>query len=357
MNNENKLQALIDQIEIIEGDGFECEMEFIESEYQEDELNKSSLTIKALTILGGFFATIAFISFLLVAGLYDSENGLLFFGVIFIIGSIFINKMYNKLIIDTLSISVYSIGYILLGMGMSKLNLEENMISFVFITVAFSTLFFTRNYILAFISVLITMGSIISLLIINDSYNLIHLYNSAVSLLLTYLFINEARIITTYKNLSKLYDPIRIGLVFSFIMGLIFIGIRGLLPVSMNYLWISSLFNISLIMYLINNILDIVNVRTKKNKILIYTASIIILLLTTFSPAISGAILILLLCYLVNFKTGVAIGIISIIYFVSQYYYDLNFKLLEKSGILFAMGVIFILFYLFTSKNRKNEEI
>ena len=58
----------------------------------------------------------------------------------------------------------------------------------------------------------------------------------------------------------------------------------------------------------------------------------------------------------VNYKTGLVIGIISFIYFISQYYYDLNFTLLTKSIILFSSGIVFILFYLFTNKKLNTNE-
>jgi len=77
---------------------------------------------------------------------------------------------------------------------------------------------------------------------------------------------------------------------------------------------------------------------------------------TIFSPSISGAMIIVLLSFLVNYKTGLAIGIISLIYFISQYYYDLNFTLLTKSIILFSSGIVFLLFYLFTTKKLNSNE-
>ena len=89
---------------------------------------------------------------------------------------------------------------------------------------------------------------------------------------------------------------------------------------------------------------------------MIYILSALILVSTIFSPSISGGIVIVLLSFLVNYKTGLAIGIISIIYFVSQYYYDLNFTLLTKSIILFVSGIMFLLFYLFTAKNLNTNE-
>ncbi|WP_417936263.1 DUF4401 domain-containing protein [Flagellimonas ochracea] len=71
---------------------------------------------------------------------------------------------------------------------------------------------------------------------------------------------------------------------------------------------------------------------------------------TLFAPGISGSLLIVLLCFKVNYKTGFIIGIISLIYSIGQYYYDLSFTLLTKSIILFLSGVLLLVFYMVFNK-------
>jgi len=88
----------------------------------------------------------------------------------------------------------------------------------------------------------------------------------------------------------------------------------------------------------------------------IYALSILLLLPTVLSPAISGAILIILLSFLVNYKTSLVIGIAAFIYFVSQYYYDLHFTLLTKSILLFSSGILFLGLYLLTHKKLTSNE-
>ena len=189
-------------------------------------------------------------------------------------------------------------------------------------------------------------------------YNLIHLYIAFITLMLTYCMLNESKIITSSKKLSKLYNPIRIGLTISLLFGLVIIGKRNLIPISQNYIWLSSIVLFFVVIYLVSMISNILDIKSVKNKILIYSLSILILIPTVFSPSISGAILIILLSFLVNYKTGLIIGIISFIYFISQYYYDLNFTLLTKSIILFSSGIVFIIFHLFTNKKLDiNEKI
>lgn len=349
------LQEKLDYISISEGGGFAYEISEIEQEYLKSAKDKSSLAIKILSIAGGFFATIAFLGFLLILGLYESEIGMAIFGIVFISVAILLNKKVDKLIVDTLSISAFLVGLCLLAFGLDGFNWDENMISATFIAIALISTLIAPNYILSFSSVLIINGNIMFLIVHNQYYNLIHIYIAVIALTLSYFFINEAKIITSGKLVSKLYDPVRIGLVISFITGLIFVGKRDLLNEGF-YIWASSIITIPISIYIVSLVLKVIQVTDIKIKILIYTCSFLVLLPTAFSPAISGALLIILLSFLVNFKTGVAIGIIAFIYFISQYYYDLNFTLLTKSIVLFSSGILFLLFLLFTHKKLGTDE-
>lgn len=356
MDKLTSKKALLDSIRLSEGTEFVYNEKAILNEYQTQGENKSSLAIKVLSIFGGFLATLAFLGFLAIAGLYNSEFGLLIFGIGFIISAIWLNKEFNKLIIDTFSISIYVIGFALLAFGLSEMNVGESIIAILIIFIALSSLIITQNFILSFISVLAISGSFLTLIISNDLYELIHLYIAIYTLALAYFFLNEAKLISSNKKLSNLYNPIRIGLVISLLFGLISIGKRHLIPISQNHMWLSSILMIFVIMYLVYTIIKINEIETIKNKVLIYSLSSLMLISTIFSPSISGAIVIILLCFLVNYKTGLTIGIISIIYFISQYYYDLNFTLLTKSIILFSSGIVFILFYLFTTNRLSTNE-
>lgn len=357
MKDKDDIKELLDYFQNTEDRPLQFDEEAIVSAYQKDNGNQS-LPIKILSVFGGILASLAFLGFLFIAGLYNSDIGLLVFGGFFIAGSIWINKEYDKIIIDTVSVSSFIIGFILLGFGCGQLKINKNIISIIFIIIAFGSLGIVQNYILSFVSVLIINGSILTLIISNKGYDFIHIYVSVLALTMTYFFLKEATIITTNKPLSKLYNPLRIGLIFSFLSGLVFLGKRGILPVSPDYIWLSSVIIISVIVYLISVLFDVLNITEKRHKIGIYVFSVLALLPTALSPAISGAILIILLSFLINYKTGLVLGIISFIYFISQYYYDLNFTLLTKSILLFSTGVLFIALYLFTYKKlTANEKV
>ncbi|MGV8946546.1 MAG: DUF4401 domain-containing protein [Lutibacter sp.] len=355
MSDKKDIKELLDYLQTTEKKSLDFDEDAIVAAYQKNNDNQS-LPIKILSIFGGILASFAFLGFLFIAGLYDTKIGLLMFGILFIAGAIWINKKYDKIIIDTVSVSSFIIGFVLLGLGFSKLKIDENIISIIFIIIAFCSLGIVQNYILSFISVLIINGSILTLIISNNGYNLIHIYVSALALMVTYFFLKEAKIIKASKALSKLYSPIRIGLIFSFLVGLVFLGKKGIIPVSPDYIWFSSIIIIATIVYFVSILFDMLNITSVQQKTIIFTFSILILLPTALSPAISGAILIILLSFWANYKTGLAISIIAFIYFISQYYYDLNFTLLTKSILLFSSGILFVIFYLFTHKKLITNE-
>jgi len=129
MDKLTSKKALLDSIRLSEGAKFECDESAILEEYNAQEENNSSLTIKVLSIFGGFFGTLAFMGFLALAGLYNSELGLVLFGIGFIVFAIWLNKTNDKLIIDTFSISLYLSGFVLLIFGLAELEVDENLIA------------------------------------------------------------------------------------------------------------------------------------------------------------------------------------------------------------------------------------
>lgn len=357
MRNKDNIQHLLEHLQTTEEKELQYNEEAIVAAYQKNSYHQS-LTIKILSVSGGILASFAFLGFLFIAGLYNSSAGQLILGAICIAGAIVINRKYDKMLMDTLSVSSFIIGFILLGFGLGKLHVSGSTISVVFILIAIFTLCVVQSYMLSFLSVLVMNGSILTLIILNKAYDLTHIYVAALALLVTYLFLKEAKIITAGKALSRLYDPVKTGMILSFLAGLICLGKRGILPVSPGYIWLSSVIIIATIIYWEFTLFRVLNITKTSQKVIICIFTVLTLLPTVLSPAIPGALLIILLSFLVNYKTGLVLGIMAFIYFISQYYYDLTFTLLTKSILLFSSGVFFTALYLFTHKKlAANEKI
>ncbi|MDH6251048.1 hypothetical protein M2347_000775 [Chryseobacterium sp. H1D6B] len=355
MRNKEEIKEVLDYFQAIDHKELKFDEEAILAAYQKND-GHQSLAIKILSIFGGISAGIVFLGALFITGIYDSDSGLLIFGILAVIGGLLINKIYDKIIIDTLSVSSYIIGFILLGVGLIKMEMSENTVCFLFILIAFASLLIVRTYIISFISVLIINGAIVTLIVSNNNFSGIQIYTSFLGIIVTALFLKEAKIISMNTAFSKLYNPVRIGLLFSFLAGLVLLGKSNIINISRDYLWVSSVIIILIILYVLSYLFDVLNISSTKQKGGIYVVSLFILLTTLLSPAISGAILIILLSFLVNYKTSLVMGIIAFIYFVSQYYYDLHFTLLTKSIFLFSSGVLFLVLYLLTRKKLTSNE-
>lgn len=357
MDRIENIKNLLNTIRSSEGSGFTCDEGKILANYHTKEGEKASLAIKILSVLGGILASAAFIVVLFLLDVLDSEWSSMVLGILLIGTAIGINKKYETLIIDTFSVSIYVLGFVLfiLGMAMHH-NVQEEHVAFLIVLIALSSLFFTQNYVISFISVLAIGAAFLFLIISYNIPDAIHGYVLFYTIALSYCFLNEASLLTAHPKLAKLYGPLRIGLMFSLLFGLVAIGKNGLVPISKNLIWMSSVASFFFILYLASYVLRTLQVRSTKNKLVAYVLCFLILLPTLFAPAISGAMLIVLLGFLVNHKTGFGVGIVALVYFVSQYYYDLNLSLLTKSIVLFSSGVVFLVFYLFFTKKTKTHE-
>lgn len=357
MKNEEDIKALLDYFRSLEAKELTFDEEEIFSTYHKDT-DQQSLAIKVLSVFGGILSSLAFLIFLFMAGLYNSEMGLMIFGIICVAGAIWINKVSNKIILDTISVSAFLVGFLLLAAALTEMNISSNVICIGFVLIALISLVITQNYILSFTSVLIICGSVLVLIFSNNAENLIHLYVSIITLLFSCWFLLEARIVTLNASLSKLYNPVRIGLLFSLLAGLSILGRRDFLSISHEYIWLSSIVNIATIVFLLFQLFDVLNITKVQLQISICVLSVVLLLPTVLSPAISGALLIILLSFLTNYRTGLVIGVIAFIYFVCQYYYDLHFTLLTKSILMFSSGIMFLGLYLFAhQKLMQNEKV
>lgn len=354
MTNRENIKKLMDFLQDKSSREIHFDEETIMAAYEEKDTNHQSLSIKILSIFGGIMACLAFLGFIFMIQIIDSEIGASILGVICIAVSSFISRISGKTIVDTLSVTFFITGFSLLGIGLSS---EGDSIYIAFIAIALCTLFWVQSYILSFISILIINGTIFAFAQNNHIFNLtsaILIFQAAVN---TYLFLQESKIITKNKILSKLYDPVRTGMVFSFILTLAFLGFASFFRVSEYYYdWIPSLVIVIAILYVIFLLFKTLQITNTLDQIIIYGLTVLVLSPTLLTPTIAGAILIMLLSFYTNYKTGFVVSVIALISFIGRFYYDLNFTLLTKSILLFASGIIFLAIYFFTHKKLTAHE-
>lgn len=350
MKKRHEIIAMLEQIRRQEKTPVSFDEEAIAAAYDKIRGERSGIAIKILTVLGGVIASVTILGSLLIGGLLNSGMSMVISAVAFIGAGLWLNKAVDKLIVDTASVCLFLCGISLLAFGMWDLRQGVTAICIVYMLITAFTLVIVQRYVISFLAILIFNGSVIVLILDHDRDNLVHLYITILVIFLASMMLKEAAIITAGKKLSMLYNPARMGLICSLTGILIVAGYQWPGLYLKQYAWLSAIPSILAILFITPRILHILGVNDPTKKWLVITAVLILLLPTVFAPGISGSLLIMLLCFMVHQKTGMVIGILSFIYFISQYYYDLNLTLLTKSILLIVSGVLFLLLYFFTHK-------
>jgi hypothetical protein len=315
-----------------------------------------SLAIKILSVVGGIAGSIFFLAFLFIAGLYDSAGGMIMLGSISIIATIALNALVKNLLLDTVVISFYIIGLSLLAFGCGASRMNVTQICLLFLLIGFLTLCIVRTYMFVFLAVLVITGSVAAVIMDNRNDNLIHIEISALVLVMVWMFNQEAMIRSTGNTGTMLYHPVRTGIIISILSLLSLAGV-GLLEMNQAFLsWVPSALAILGVLWLGHRLISVLGVVHQGSALVVYAIAILMLVPTIAAPGISISLLIVLLSFYVNYKSGFVAGIIAFLYFVSRFYYDLSMTLLVKSLILMAAGVLFLIFFLVTSKKFKSHE-
>lgn len=346
-----KIENILEHIGATKSD-FEYNQEHIKKTYQQEKNNDSSLILKILAFLGGNLATSFFITFLFFTGIYSSKAGLIVMGSLFLAMSVLINKIVKHAVIDTFTISVYLAGLTLLLLGFDLLKIDNNTIAIIAILIALGTLFVVPNYILSFTAILLFCSGVFALIIWNFAH-FEFLYVAINTLILSLLFLKEAHFLASNNRLSALYSPIKTGLLIWILIITVLLNIPDFwlfaIPKTQeqtaNGLTI-ELFSTAILsfisIYSAQYILNIYQLKTKQNLLWFYISIPFILIFNWYLPNVSIAIIITFLSFIVRFKSGIVLGVISIIGFISKYYYDLEISLLNKSIILMLSGAVFI---------------
>ncbi|MBK7221513.1 MAG: DUF4401 domain-containing protein [Saprospiraceae bacterium] len=355
MINRENITAMLDQLNSAGMEGLVMDEEKIQAEYSKEN-NHHSMAIKVLSVFGGILASLTFIGFLFMAGLYDSSVALAHNRCIATWLSVWLNKAFDTILIDTTSISAFLISLLLMAFGLTQMEVDFNLILIIFILLSLACLVWVQNYVYAFISIMVINGCLLTLIMSNETYDLIHFLILLLTVALLMIFQKEAYLITEYKKYISLYPPLRIGMVISLLTCLFILSRGGMFPFTPELVWVSSLVMITGILYTFESVFKAMGIEKTPQKNLIYGTAILLLAPTLLSPAITGSLLILLLSFRVNYKTGFAIGVISFIYALSQYYYDLHFTLLVKSILMMLSGLLFLALYFVTHKNLSTDE-
>lgn len=342
MTNNKKIQeiaVLLENVPVLQQN---CDRDKVLAEYEKNHLFLSGVAIKILSIFGGIMASLAFIGFLAILGIYDSEIALMFIGALMVILSVLLNKYIDNILLDTFTISLYGIGVTMIGMSLNMHNDHEDATALLFIGIGLGTLLINRTYILSFLATLLVTGSLLFLIFQNEVTNFLHVYLVSIAVVLAFLYFKEARILLIHEAFSRLYNPIRVALVFSLIAGLIMTKDFEHSGSVLDKSWVTACVFLGLMLFVVYRLMKIIKVEGTKFYILGFAVTIVLIAPTIITPTIVGSLFLILLTYYAGHHSGVVIASVAFIYFISQFYYDLNFTLLTKSIVLMVSGLGFI---------------
>ncbi|RZM25518.1 MAG: DUF4401 domain-containing protein [Pedobacter sp.] len=306
--------------------------------------HKESLGIQLLSIAGGLLGSLFFIGFLFMVVL-DSPKVMGISGALMMIAVLVVNKTVNSKMLDGASIGTALAALTLMGLGLESVTHSDNANAIALLLVAIIIAVSTKNYMLNLIAVLLFNGCLFALININNQFILLHFLAPVLALAFTYT--------SLYR-----YHIWRIGFLLSFIALLGFLGIEDFKKPGFNgNEWISSILIIAVVAFILNHIIRHLAIETQRSKVLIYMMTLLLMVLSVFAPAICGGLLVLLLSYHTQHRVGMIAGFIATIYFVGQYYYNLHFSLLIKSGIMMGTGILFLAaWFIFKNTLKRYEQ-
>ncbi|QOP41017.1 DUF4401 domain-containing protein [Sulfurimonas marina] len=108
--------------------------------------------------------------------------------------------------------------------------------------------------------------------------------------------------------------------------------------------WLESVLTTIVVFYMVFIIIKEYNPKLTKELLIVFISAFVVLSCSAYYiPGVMLGVLIILLGFNHSNRILLGLGIISLLYYVSAYYYQLNVTLLEKSMIFIALGVLLLL--------------
>ena len=355
MEANKTIDILIDEARDLEEDTFivnegavGSEMKFLKASVFE------GLGIKLLSIIGGFLACSFFLGFVFAAGLLRSEDGMLAFGLVLVALTIIMSMVTDHRFFDGAAVALMISGLSLTGAGLGVESAE--VMTLVFMGIALISFVLVKNKMLLFLSVLIFNLSPVFYSVLPHKSGLILPIVFFISVGYILVSIGEPCFITASKKLNQKYTALRAGFLFSFLilLAVMMHGGRIWNVISRHWLtWIIFMLEILIVLHFVFRHLEL----DSQKRLFLFLSVIVLLLPLLHVAAVPGAFMVLMLSVFTRNRTGFACGIISFVYFISRFYYDLNKTLLEKSMLLLVTGSLFLLLWFFVKKMFRNEEV
>ena len=347
MKISESISEILNFLETKEGHKIELGEEAISK--LEQSIQTQSKGILILSYFGGILAVLFFLGFFFLADL-KSIPGLIVFGTIFLFAALLLGRVHETTIQDTISFCLFLIGSFFWGFALEELFPSANASFVLGISLSLFTILVVRSYVLTFLCIQIFHVSLMFLLEMNNLYIYEPFYLSIISFFLTFLFLEEAFLLSSSKKFSSPLSALQAGTIFLVFASNLFLSSKRYFGQSLELTWIVSTANLLSIGYILNNFSKRFQITKIQQKLFLFVSPLILLLPTIQEPGVSGSILLILCTFWANHKLGIGVGILSLLCFLSKFYYDLEMTLLLKSILLFSTGMIFLIYFFLTNR-------
>jgi len=307
---------------------------------------KAPIFVQILMFVGALLAAIFFLGFLAALDIFDSEIVVLFFGVVIIIGGLVLPyKTGQEAATEPLGLAALIVGCSMAAYGLVEM-LNDAFVGFLFISLVLSiiVLIVAGSHLQKVSAVLCANLCLFGLIMEFEfpiGFNFLILINAAV---VTVFWLKEPDILSGQSKLGQWYGAILNGCSVSLLAVLCFsVNNRMYLrhdEVDPSYWWISSVLLVALVLWTLNETLDLIKEEKKKIPTMIGMGVALIIIIK--APGIIAGILLLFLGIFSGYRLFAGQGILGIFFFTMMFYYNMNTTLLSKSMLMVASGLIFL---------------
>ncbi|QBR13331.1 DUF4401 domain-containing protein [Sphingobacterium sp. CZ-2] len=355
MQNKDLLQDKLDYFQSLQAKEIIFNSEHLAQAY-EDQRHDQSLAIKIFSVLGAVFACGTFTAFLFMINFFQTAFGFIGTGIVFLISAFVIDKVGKRIFLDSISLCLFLLGIGLVAFGFDRLDIHATLAAFSLFLISLGSMVISRGYIINFSATLLAIWFGFALFMDGEDQEWFYVLTGILGLLATYFLWNESKLISFSKGMAHRYLPIRTAVTLAFLVALYPVSRFTSLDYTSAYRIILSLVFIGLILYILSEIFRRMGYGSKKQRLGILLVLLFCLASTVIFPGISGALLISLICFHIHYKTGFVAGMIAFLYYLGQYYYDLEFTLLFKSLLMMGSGILFLALFFITRKKLENHE-
>lgn len=358
METNKEIKILEKKLDELSSKGVSFDRNAILEAKEVELMSHSSFAIKFVALLGGIIG-----GFTLLGAVYALELSinyvfnlvcaLLFWGIAF-----WLHTKRKTIVYDTILICLVLMASYFCYAVLDDLDYISTINSSILgISIGFVCVVLFKNELLSFLG---SIGVLVSLFAVAIETNLIwgaNLYLILIMISITFLFLNESVVLLKGAKIRNAYKSIRLAHI------LVILGVLNYTSPS-NYFGVSfhldELVVVNLYICLVWCVFRIV--KEQKNLsildiIIIVALGLLLILPTYMSLGFGFSVLLLLLCFRSQYKTGLILAILSFCYFLFMFYYDLQFTLMIKSLLLMGTGIILIGFYTLLNRKTKTNEL